>query len=173
MQNVMSLGNAIYRIVFRGGSPQRIQYSDALLIVSISVFIGLSIVCAALFFRSSIIEIGLLLFTCLSGIYIGAALMTRKSPRSRLRTSLVAIFLILIGAEVALTILTPFAREVAALRPVAIVVIGVAVLVGATNVLHYALGSSRTNAALLTLLFAASLGAFYSIMQSLLETVFS
>ena len=59
------------------------------------------------------------------------------------------------------------------LRYGVITFVGVAALVGITNVMRYALGSSRTNAALLTLIFTASLGAFYSIMHSLLQIVFS
>jgi hypothetical protein len=173
MQSAQSIGRALYRIVFRGGTPQRIQFSTPLLLTALGTAVVAAIVSGKLFFELSAIEIGLVLFTVLSGLYIGAALLTRSVPRSRLRAVLLTILLLLATAGVLLMVLIPLQPLDPMIRISAGLLVLAAVLSGTTNALQFARGGSRTNAAMLTLAFAAVLIAFYSMLQWLLETVFS
>jgi hypothetical protein len=173
MQSAQSIGRALYRIVFRGGTPQRIQFSAPLLLTAFSTAVVAAILSGRLLFELSAIEIGLALFTVLSGLYIGAALLTRSVPRSRLRAALLTILLLLATAGVLLMVLIPLQPLDPMIRLSAGLFVLAAVLSGTTNALQFARGGSRTNAALLTLAFAAVLVAFYSVLRWLLETVFS
>ncbi len=173
MQSAQSIIRALYRIVFRGGTPQRIQFSAALMVTAIAVTVTSTLIGGRFFFRLSAIELGLVLFTLLSGLYIGAALLTRTVPRIRLRASLLTQLLLLGLAATIFVLLIP-ARELHALVvPVSGAAVGLGLLSGTTNVLHYAKGGSRAGAALLALVFAAALGGFYATLRWLLETVFS
>jgi hypothetical protein len=172
MQSVQSIARALYRIVFRGGTPQRLQFSAPLLLSAIGLTLAGAVVGGRFFFALSYVEIGLALFTLLSGLYIASALLTRSVPRARLRASLLTVLLLLGAAGALLILLIP-------LRSIEGVVLGagvlalLAVLSGTINTVHYARASSRANAVLLTLAFASLLGAFYATLRWLLETVFS
>ncbi len=173
MQSAQSIARALYRIVFRGGTPQRIQFSPRMLLGAIGMLLLGSIVGGRFFLGLSYVEIGLALFTLLSGLYIGSALLTRSVPRARLRASLLTILLLLAVAGMLFTLLIPIRGSDSSVPLVAGGLIGLAVLSGATNSVHYARGGSRANALLLTFAFAASLGAFYTILRWLLETVYA
>lgn len=172
MQSAQSIARALYRIVFRGGTPQRIQFSAPLMLTAIGALLVAVIIGGRFFFELGMVEIGLVLFTLLSGLYIGTALLTRTVPRPRLRASLLTILLLLATGSLLLLPLIP-AKDVAYLPLIAGGLVLLAVLSGATNALHYARGGSRANAALLALAFTALLGAFYATLRWLLETVFS
>ena len=173
MQSAQSISRALYRIVFRGGTPQRIQFSAPLLMMAIGVAITTVIIAGRWLFALSYVEIGLILFTLLTGIYIGAALLTRSVPRARLRPTLLTVLLLLASAGLVLTLLIPVRPADSMLPLTAGLIVLAGVLSGTTNALHFARGGSRLNAALLTLAFATLLSAFYSTLRWLLETVFS
>jgi hypothetical protein len=172
MQSIASLGHAVYRMVFRAGSPQRIQYSGRLLLLAIAACLVGTLISLRWFFRLSMIEMGLTLFTGLAGLSIAATLLTRKAPRSRLRTSLVALFSILTAAQLLLILAIP-ARGLTGVSTLLPVAAAIGVLLGTSNVLQYLMRISRVRAALTTLAFACLLGVFYAILSTLLETVFS
>ncbi|MEJ2086893.1 MAG: hypothetical protein P8Y69_00085 [Gammaproteobacteria bacterium] len=171
-QSSASVAHSIYRIVFRGGSPQRIQYSDRRLIVSVLATTGLAVVSQTLFFDSSIIETGLALFTLLTGTYLLAALLTRKSPRGRLRQTPLAIFLILAAAQVLLVLAAPLAATAPSTKPMVVTIVVLGVLVGAQRSLRYALAGPALTAWTYTLLYAFALVTFYVTMNFLLAIVF-
>ncbi len=172
MQSVPSIARALYRIVFRGGTPQRLQFSAPLMLSSVALLLFGGIVGGRFFLDLSFVEIGLLLFTVLSGLYIASALLTRTVPRVRLRASLLTVLLLLGSGALLLVLLIPL-KAIDSLALAASVLVLLAVLSGTTNTVHYARGGSRANAALLSLAFAALLGAFYATLRWLLETVFS
>ncbi len=173
MQSAQSISRALYRIVFRGGTPQRIQFSPQLLMTAIGIAVATAVIAGRWLYDLSVIEIGLLLFTVTSGLYIGTALLTRTVPRARLRPTLLTILLLLAGAGLVLTLLIPLRPAVPAVAATGGLILLAALLSGATNAVHFARGGSRLNAALLTLAFTAILGAFYGTLRWLLETVFS
>lgn len=173
MQSAVSISRALYRIAFRGGTPQRIQYRNGLLLTGLITFVFTSVLVLRYLFGLTFIEIGLALFTILSGIYLGVALLTRKVVRARLRISLQSLFLLLAVVQTVLLLLIPAAPYLSWLPLTAGLVALVVALMGSTNILQFARGGSRTRAATLTIAFAAVLAAFYSILRSLLETVFS
>jgi hypothetical protein len=172
MQSVPSIARALYRIVFRGGTPQRLQFSTPLMLSAIAMTMIGGIVGGRFFFGLSYVEVGLVLFTLLSGLYIGSALLTRSVPRARLRASLLTVRLLVGVAGAVFVLLIPL-RTIDGLVLIAGALLLIAVLSGSTNAMHYARGGSRMNAALVTLAFAAMLGAFYATLRWLLETVFS
>jgi hypothetical protein len=177
MQSAQSIGRALYRIVFRGGTPQRIQFSTPLLLSTIGILLIGAVISGRYFFELGAVEIGLVLFTLLSGLYIGAALLTRSVPRARLRASLLTVLLLLALAGLVFTLLIPLLIPLQGLDGRVVLITSLLVFVGvtsgATNAVHYARGGSRANAALITVAFAALLGAFYATLRWLLETVFS
>ena len=173
MQSAVSIARALYRIAFRGGTPQRIQYRSGLLFAGIFVFLLSSSIVGRYLYGLTFIEIGLALFTFLSGIYLAVALLTRKVVRARLRLSLQSLFLLLAAVHCLLLLLLPAAPYLPWLPLAAGLTALVIVLMGTTNILQFARGGTRARAAIETLALAAALGAFYSILRSLLETVFS
>ena len=173
MQSVQSTARALYRIVFRGGTPQRIQFSSQMLLLAIATTLVTTIVAGRFFFALSAVEIGLMLFTGLSSLYIGAALLTRSVPRVRLRASLLTVFLLLGCAGLLLVLLIPLRASISQLPTIAGLLILLGLISGTTNTVQYAKGIGRTNAAFLTVSFVAVLGAFYAVLRWLLETVFS
>lgn len=172
MQSAANVAHSIYRIVFRSGSPQRVQYSDGRLIGTIVAFIGLTIAGQLVFFEASILEIGLALFTVLTGTYIGFALLTRKVSRVRIRQVMLTAFLILVCAQVLLLLATPLARFNPDTSLVIVAMVALAVLMGLANSLQFALGGSRATAWWYMLAFTGALAAFYLTMHFLLATVF-
>jgi hypothetical protein len=173
MQSARSIARALYRIVFRGGTPQRIQFSIPLLMAAIGLTVAAAIGAGWLFFNMSAIEIGLALFTLLSGLYIGSALLTRTVPRTRLRASLLTVLLLLAAAGLILLMLTPLKPYVPTITLSGGLVVLAGVLSGTTNALQFARGGTRGTAALVSTASAAVLGAFYVTLRWLLETVFS
>ncbi|TNF87080.1 MAG: hypothetical protein EP301_07445 [Gammaproteobacteria bacterium] len=173
MQSAQSIGRALYRIVFRGGTPQRIQYSTQLLLTGIGLTLVCTVVSGRYFFSLSAVEIGLVLFTLLSGLYIGAALLTRSVPRAKLRASLLTVLLLLALAGLVLVLLIPLRGLEPMFVPIAGLIVLTGVISGTTNTMQYARGGSRASAALTTIAFAATLGALYATLRWLLETVFS
>ncbi len=173
MQSAQSIARALYRIVFRGGTPQRIQFSTTVLFGAICTTLATIVLSGRFFFGLSAVEIGLLLFTLLTGLYIGSALLTRSVPRAKLRSSLLTVLLLLGSAGIVFLLLIPFRELDARVVLISSALVCLAVLSGTTNTLQYAKGGSRGNAALLAVAFAAVLGAFYATLRWLLETVFS
>ena len=173
MQSVQSTARALYRIVFRGGTPQRIQFSSQMMLLAIALTLVTAIISGRFFFALTAVEIGLMLFTGLSGLYIGAALLTRSVPRARLRASLLTVFLLLGCAGLVLVLLIPMRASISHLPTIASLLVLLGLISGTTNTVQYAKGNGRANAAILTIAFAAVLGAFYAVLRWLLETVFS
>jgi len=171
--SVAGIGGGLFRLVFRGGSPERIPYSDRLLISALLATLVLGIVAQRWFFGNSVIGTGLAVFTLFSGVYLGAALLSRRAPRMRLRLGLQSLWLLsaavqlLLIAAIGLLAVIPHARSGIGIAA------GVLLLLGTINVVRYALGSSRWRVAAMCLAFAAVLGAFYSILSTLLETLYS
>jgi hypothetical protein len=172
MQSAANVAHSVYRIVFRGGSPQRVQYSDGRLIGVLCTFVGLTIASQLLYFRASTVEVGLSLFTLLTGTYIGFALLTRKVSRQRLRQVLLTVFLILACAQALLLLATPIARLDHRVSITFAVIVAFAALMGVANSVQFGLASSRVLAWQYTLGFACALAAFYGTMHFLLRTVF-
>ncbi len=173
MQSAVSISRALYRIAFRGGTPQRIQYRSGLLFAGIFVFLFSSSIVLRYLYDLTFIEIGLALFTFLSGIYLAIALLTRKVVRARLRLSLQSLFLLLAAVHCLLLLLVPAEPYLPWLSLTGGLAALLVVLLGSTNILQFAQGGGRARAAMMTLTFAAVLGIFYSILRGLLETVFS
>jgi len=174
---LVSLGHSIYRILFRGGSPQRIHYSNRGLLLAMASFVLLSIVAQRYAFGSGVIQIGVFLLTLLAGLYVGLALLTRKVPRERLRVTQLAIVWILAATQLLLVLCAPvlhlFDLHSRGVRSgLGIAVSGIALL-GIYNCLRFALASKDRKAGLYCLGWAISLAAFYSILIRMLEIVFS
>lgn len=173
MQTIPSIGRAIYRIVFRSGSPQRIHYAPGNLPWALAAFIVLTIASQKVLFHAGYIEIGLFLFLALSGFYIAAALLTRRTPRPRLRLTMQAAAMILACAQLLLLLTTPLVMlSASALIPLSLLV-ALAVIVGISNCVQFALASSRSSAYLRTVFFFFVAAVLYSILRQLLQTVFS
>ncbi|MEM8768199.1 MAG: hypothetical protein AAGE43_12185 [Pseudomonadota bacterium] len=171
-QAPLSIGRALYRMTFRGGTPQRITFDARLMAMAAIATPVLGALCLRMFFGLSYLEVGLALFTVLSGVYIAAALLTRKVPRPRLRQCLQALLLLLATSLLLLLLMTPLALQLEHARLIlAVIVLGL-LTSGAVNVLHFAQGGPRSNAVLLTVAFVAGLGAFYALLRGLLEAVF-
>lgn len=147
------------------------------MLIAVAVFLLAACIALRYLFAASFVEIGLALFTVLSGTYLAAALLTRKVRTARLRASLQSLFLLLALSQVLLALLIPLHMLHLQMLTVMPLVAGLTILAGLlagiSNVLHFALGGPRANAILLTLSFAALLGALYSILRMLLEAVFS
>lgn len=171
MQSPLSISRAVYRIVFRGGTPQRIHFSRTLMLSATALYLICAIISQRLVFNSGAIPIGLLLFTSLSGIYIAAALLTRKVARGKLALTLQAVMVLMAFSQLLLLTLIPFST----FEPMKMAVtsaIAICLILGVGNCLQFALSCRRTTAMAYTLLFGVALGAFYAIMFSLLQTLF-
>ena len=172
-QAPLSIGRALYRMTFRGGTPQRIAFDARLTVLAAVAAPVLGALCLRFYFGVSYVEVGLALFTMLSGLYIAAALLTRKVPRPKLRQCLQAALLLLAASQLLLLLLTPLAIGIEHARLVGALLVLALLILGTSNVLHFAQGGPRSNAVLLTLAFAAVLGAFYVLLRGLLEAVFA
>lgn len=173
MQGASSIARNLLRIVFRGGSPQRIPYGDTLFRSALAAVVIGTVAASVTFFAGSVIETGLALFTLMCGLYIGAALLTRRAPRSRLRVSLQAVLLVLAAAQLALIVMSPLLLAVPAGKLTIAISVLAAALVGTTNTVQYALGSSRARASVTVIAFAVGLGAFYAVMRNLLQVLYT
>ncbi len=173
MQSYASLGRALYRVALRGGSPQRIHFTGGRTAAAAAAFVLLGILSQHFTFSRNPLEIGLFLFTTLSGLYIAAAWSTRRVPRSRLRTTLLAVLLIAAASQGLLLAAAPFGQLAAAVPLAAAALVALVTVAATANCVQYALATTRRSAAVRTLLFAAVLIAFYVTLASLLEIVFS
>lgn len=169
MQSFTSIGRALYRIVFRRGSPQRIHYSQRLTIWTLLALVMLAAASQLYVIGNGAVEIILYLFTLLSGMYLAVAWSSRSVPRGRLRQGLQAALLILAAAHLALLAAAPLIPLVDPLAYLMGALVGTVALMGLTNCVQFALGSSRARAAGYTLIFAFALTAFYATMLALLE----
>jgi len=171
MQSVTSITRAAYRIVCRGGTPQRIHFSGPLTLSATIAFIVFAVASQRLLYNSGVIPIGLLLFTTLTGLYIAAALLTRKVARPKLRLTLQSVMILLAFSQLLLLLSVP-AADISYVRMSVTALVLAALIVGISNCLQFATGDRRSTAATQTLLFAAGLGAFYAVMLSLLQTLY-
>lgn len=172
-QTVATISTSLIRLVFRGGSPERIRYSDRLLIVGLLGTVLATVASEHWFFEHSLLQTGLLLFTLFTGVYLGAALLSRRVARTRLRVALQSVWLLLFAVATLLVCLTPLVRFLPDARTGIVAAAGVVVLMGMANVIQYARGTTRLRAVLTALAFVSLLGAYYTILSTLLEILFS
>ena len=176
MRSVLTLGHSIYRITLLGGSPQRIAYSNRGMLTALLLFVVLSIAGQRLALQSGVLEIGVFLFTMLTGLYLGLALLTRLVPRVRLRVSQLAVLWILATSQLLLLLCAPLLRLLTArsdwMTFALIAAVLIPVLLGINNCLRFALSTRSDRSILYTLLFAVAVSGFYVVMVSLLETLF-
>lgn len=173
MQSAQSIARALYRIVFRGGTPQRIQFSKQLTLWAMGTSITAGAIAGRWLLGMSVIEIGLALFTLTSSLYIGAALLTRSVPRARLRASLQTVLLLTAAGAVVLVLLIPLRFLGNPFVMTAGILVLAGVLSGTVNAVQFARGAGRLDALIMTLAFAAVAGAFYATLRWLLETVYA
>jgi hypothetical protein len=172
MQSPASISRALYRIVFRRGSPQRIHYDNRLLIWSLIACAIFTLATLRYLYQCSYIEIGLLLFLGLSGLYLAVALLTRRAPRQRLRLALQSVLIILTAAQLLLLLATPIVALLPdSLVPVTVIV-GLIAINGIGNCVQFAQSSSRSRALLQTLALVVAIAVLFSILRNLLQTVF-
>lgn len=169
MQSFASIGRALYRIVFRRGSPQRIHYSQRLTLWSLLALVVLAAVSQRYVFGNDAVGIILYLFTWFSGMYLAVAFASRRVPRGRLRQGLQSAVLILAAAHLVLLLAAPVARAMDFLPYLLGALVGAGALMGLANCVHFALGGSRARAVGHTLIFAFALTAFYATMHALLD----
>ncbi|MGE0625543.1 MAG: hypothetical protein AB7I04_20725 [Pseudomonadales bacterium] len=167
-----SIGRSLLRLVFRGGSPERIRYSDRLLLVALLGTLLTTIVSQRWFFQSSLIGTGLTLFTLYAGAYLGAAIIGRRIPRMRVRSGMQAFWLLLLGIQLLLILLIPIVQMLPQARTGVAVVAGMALIAGTTSIVHYLQRGGRLRAAVTSVAFFAVLGAFHAILSNLLEVLF-
>jgi len=172
-ETITSIGTSLLRIVFRGGSPERIRYSDRLLLGALCGSLTAFIVVERAFFASSLLETGLGLFTLLCGVYLGSALLSRRVARMRLRIALQSLWLLLLSVLIVLIVLIPLVRLQPELRIGVGIAAGAVLLLGLTSVVHYVRRGSRGQAAMTSLAFAAVLGTFHATLSALLQVLFS
>jgi hypothetical protein len=168
------LVHGVYRIVFRGGSPQRIPYSNSLYVAALLGFVALAALTHWIVLGADVLDVGVGLFTTLCGIYLAVALLTRRVPRSRLQPSLLALWLILLGATLLLAAGGVVLQLLGLTGLVGWLGAGAALIAvsGATSVLRYA-AQIRIGPALAQVLLAgAVLTAFYLSLSALLRVLF-
>ncbi len=174
MQSLSNLSRALYRIVFRRGSPQRVHYSQPRFLAALGLSIGGAVGTQLAYFGADVLDTGVLLFVLFSGFAVGVALLTWKVPRSRLLPTLLAVLLVTaIGFCLlwALGLLPVNISETA--RLIAAGLVGLAALVGLANCLQFALQSSTTLAFGYAGCFALALILLYTTLSNLLAVVFS
>ncbi len=178
MQTLSSLGNAVYRIVFRRGSPQRIHFSTRRMLVGGSLMLLAVIGAQLLFLGADALDTGVLVFVLLSGLAIGSALLTWKVPRTRLLPTLLACVLI-IACGFTLLSLAGLIPQIlgeglgAALRTGLLLAVGIAMLVGLGNSLQFALKSTTAMAYTYAALFGVAVTLLYTTLTRLLAIVFA
>jgi hypothetical protein len=166
MQSLASVGRAVARLSFRRGSPQRIQYSPRL---TVSALLTLPLTAAAvhyLVFQGDLVLVCLYVFSILSGGYLGTALLSRRSPVLRLRTSLQAMALLLVCGHLLVLLTAPL--RATPIPWLAAALAAVLVVSGMTGCVQFAAGVSRPRASLLSAAFVCTIVAFYATMHWLL-----
>ncbi|MEZ5553676.1 MAG: hypothetical protein R3E82_22550 [Pseudomonadales bacterium] len=176
MQSVRTLGHSIYRITLLGGSPQRIAFSNRSMLTALLLLVVFSIAAQRLALQSGVLQIGVFLFSLLTGLYLALALLTRRVPRQRLRVAQLAAVWILAGSQFLLLLCAPLIRLLPEhsgwMQALPVSLILIPVLLGLNNCLRFALGKRSDRSILYTLLFALSVAGFYSLMVSLLGILF-
>lgn len=167
MQSVASIGRGLYRITFRGGSPQRIHYSRALTLSALAALIVLAVTLQFAVVGGGTAGAVLHLFTMLCGSYLALAIMSRRVPLARLRQAFQAALLVVVCAHAAVLLAAPLIHSVGWAGYLAAALIVAAGVVGLTNCVHFALGGARSRAAAVTAGFVLAVVAFYATMTSL------
>jgi len=167
MQSISSVGRGLLRIAFRRGSPQRIQYSGRLTAAALVGLLVLATATQRLVFRADLIDICLYLFTAAAGLYLGTALLSRKSSPGRLRATLQAAALLLAGAHLLMLLTAPASQALPWLPLALAAALGVIVTLGLSNCVQYALGRPRSTAVAATLAWVLAVVAFYATMLAL------
>jgi len=177
MQSAASLSQDIFRIVFRRGSLQRVQFTNQRLLTALLLSTVLLVGVQLWFFQTDVLDAGLLLFVVVSGLLIATSMLTWKVPRKRLMTAVLTVLLICCGglalllvAALLATTLLPSASIIKIGLPI---VLGLVAWLGISNCLQYALACSRPKAFVYTLAFGLILALLYSTLQGLLAVVFS
>lgn len=171
--SITGIGRGLFRLVFRGGSPERIRYSDHLLIGGILGALLTTVLSQLWFFESSLLETGLALLTIFPGIYLGAALAGRRLTRSRLRVGVQSGWLLQCAVQLLLVVLSPLARLSPDLRHGATVAAAIILFLGTMNVIRFWRGRSWSAAAMTAAVFFACLIAFYTTLSALLAILFA
>lgn len=166
MQTAGSIGRSLYRLVFRRGSPQRIQYSPHLTIGALLALVLLAVAVRRWVFGGDVLAVVLYLFTVLAGLYLGAALASRRIARSRSRVALQAALLVLGAAHLLVLLAAPLSGLVP-VRWVALAA-ALAALAGLGSCTRFALGTTGSKAYAWTLLFLFAAAGFYATMEALL-----
>lgn len=168
MQTIASVSRSVWRLTFRRGSPQRIQYSPRLAVGALLLLVLLAVASQIAVFRADLIGVCLYLFTLAAGLYLGTALLSRKVPPARLRVALQAVALVLAAAHALILVSAPFSSLMPALPyAVAVIAAGLATL-ALVNTLQFALARQRAAALSVTLGFVFAVAAFYATMHLLL-----
>ena len=167
MQSIASVSRGMARIAFMRGSPQRIQYSPGLLRGALLTLLALAILTQVYVFRSNLVGVSLYVFTIFVGLYLGAALLSRRTTPSRLRSSLQAALLLIAAAHAVVLLAGPMAALSAWLPLLVAAALVVIVTVALTNCVHFALGGRRAAAIGRTVVFVFAVAAFYVTMQRL------
>jgi hypothetical protein len=174
MQSVMNLSQALFRIVFKRGSLQRVHYSNNRLMFALSTCVGLLVVAQLWYFDNDVLDTGLLVFVCVSGLLIAASWLTWKVPRKRLMTALLTSLLIAAAALLLLVLAASLPLwEQAPARYGFAGILALLVMLGVSNSLQFALGSPRLKAVSYTFIFALALVLLYTTLQGLLNVVFA
>jgi hypothetical protein len=164
-----SVCNAVYRIAFKRGSPQRIHYSQRLTVGALLGLILIAVATQLLVFRADLIGVCLYLFAATSGLYLGVAWLSRRTSPPRLRQALQAGLLILATSHLLVLPAAPFAIRFSWLPYLAALTAAAVALSGLTGCVHFALGGSRATALSYALVFAFAVAAFYATMRWLLS----
>lgn len=165
MQTIASVARALYRIVFKTGSPQRIQPSPKLTSGALLALVVLAVTTQLLVFRTDLIGVSLYLITLFAGLYLGTAWLSRRTPAGRLRQCLQAGALILAVGHLLLLPAAPFAAALPGLPYALAALVAALALSGLTNCVQFARAGSRVAALWTVLLFAFALVAFYVTMH--------
>ena len=174
MQSIGNLGSSVFRVVFRRGSLQRVHYSTNRLVFALLLMLAFLIAAQLWYFRSDALDTGLAAFVGTTSLLIASSWLTWKVPRKRLMTALLVVLLITAAAFLLLTVASVFpVWDQAALRYTFAGALALAVILGASNCLQYALGSSRTKAFTWTIAFALVVLLLYSTLRGLLAVVFA
>lgn len=174
MQVPLANAYSVYRIVFKRGSPQRMEFTSGRFLAAFAGYIVLIVACQLFFFGSDPLQSGLFLFASLVWLWVGAALLSRKAPRNRLRLSLLAVVMIGTYAALVLLLTAPlmgYAPHGA--RYVVAALVAIAVLLGVSNCVQFTLAASRASAVTATVLSALAVTVFYVTLTSLFQVVFS
>lgn len=174
MQSATNLSQALFRIVFRRGSLQRVHFTNNRFGFAIVACIGLLIAAQRWYFGNDVLDTGVLVFVCVTGLLIASSWLTWKASRIRLMVALLSSLLIAAAALLLLVVASalPLWEQPAARYGFA-GVLALIVMLGTSNSLQFALGCHRLKAFSYTLIFTVALVLLYTTLRTLLQTVFS